>query len=188
MVVVFMLFFSDSLSAITPDDGSQPVVTADNRTRVENTLRSCVLHCQKRLRARKQEEEAYRVARDSVYGWKTERVFSKDAVFEDEDLDNATPWWQKPELSKEKKAERMKQADREVKFELSNKTKNNRDEVAGSSHSDAQYKPKYYPYSRETRRCRRCHIIGHLAENCRISDDRIKRPSGPRSDGHSSDK
>ena len=169
---------------ITPVDGSQPVVTAENSRLVENTLHSCVLHCQKRMKARKAEEESYRIARESVYGWKTEKVFSQNAVFEDEDFDDVSHWWQRPELSKEKKAEKMKQADREVKFQLTNnqsKFSNNNFASASQNQTEvhAGQSNRYFPYSRDTRRCRRCHIIGHIAESCKVSEDRLQHHQRP---------
>ena len=91
---------------ITPVDGSQPVVTAENSRLVENTLHSCVSHYQKRMRARNAEEESYRIARDSVYGWKTEKVFSQNAVFDDEDYDEVSHWWQKPGSARRRRPRR----------------------------------------------------------------------------------
>ena len=81
-------------------------------------------HVKMRLRKRKEEEESYRIAKESTFGWKTAQAYMKDPVFDDEDeFDEDNPWWQKPELSKEKKLEKLKAAERGVKFQLANKKK-----------------------------------------------------------------
>ena len=40
---------------------------------------------------------------------------------EDDDLDDSINWWEKPELSVEKKKEKVRLAERDVKFGLTNK-------------------------------------------------------------------
>ena len=102
------------------------------------------------------------------------------------------PWWQKPELSAEKKHEKMKQAEREVKFNLTNRKHfktfggqsgqfQSQSWQSGSGQQQQQsFRPSKHPYGRETRQCRRCKIVGHIEVNCRVSADRIK----PQSDGY----
>ena len=101
-----------------------------------------------------------------MYGWRTETIYRKDAVFTSEDdFDIDTQWWQKPELSREKKKEKIKQADREAKFQLSNR-------------GQQSWQP--HPYGYESRRCNRCHTVGHIARDCRVSSDRVQQQQ-PRS-------
>lgn len=162
----------NALSLITPADNSAPVVTAANCALVENTIGAMVSFVQKRIRKRKFEEESYRIASESVYGWKTEKVFRKDAMFdEDDDLDDSINWWEKPELSVEKKKEKVRLAERDVKFGLTNK----RFLLQGSSqHVHRPKSPQvvdfsrsFQPYARpDTRVCSRCHVVGHIARNC----------------------
>lgn len=108
------------MSSVTPDDNTLPIVTAANCGLVEATLQGVVSHLQMRMRKRKCEEESYRIARESTFGWKTEKLFRKDPIFEGGDYDDDSAWWQKPELSKEKKIEKLKNAEREVKFQMTN--------------------------------------------------------------------
>ena len=82
-------YFSSALSLITPADGTQPVVTAQNCRLVENALHSCVSHLEMRMRKRKVEEESYNMAIESLYGWRTEKAYRADPVFGgDEDFDS----------------------------------------------------------------------------------------------------
>ena len=112
LVISIYMHYSSALSLITPDDGTEPIVTAANCRLVESSLQSCVSYLEMRSRKRKAEEESYRIARESVYGWRTEEIYRKDAVFTGEDdFDIDTQWWQKPELSREKKKEKIKQTD-----------------------------------------------------------------------------
>ena len=83
-------------------------------------MKSTVDFVEMRFRKNQVEHESYRIARESVFGWKTEKMFNKDAVFEDLNLDDDSPWWCKKDLSKEKKWEKLKAADRQVKFQLAN--------------------------------------------------------------------
>ena len=165
----------NALDAITPEDGSKPVVTAQNVSVIENTLSICVSHLQKRIRARRAEEEAYKVSRDSVYGWKAVKEFERGGLFDDEEFGSETPIWQKPDLSMDKKLEKMKQADREAKFKISNQFKSGRPSFTFEGQSDSQaFKPNR-PYSfphRDTRICRRCHAPGHIASFCPASTGR----------------
>ena len=104
-----------------PDDKS-PFITVQNKSQVESALFAAVDHLQMRMRKRKAEEESYRIAREATFSWKTEALYRKDPVFEDDD-DMDTQWWQKPELSREKKQEKLRAAEREVKFQMTNRRK-----------------------------------------------------------------
>ena len=192
----FTVSCSSALCAITPDDNSEPVVTVANCRQVESTLKLCVDHLQMRFRKRKSEEESYRIARESVYGWKTQQLYRKDAVFGDEDdLDFDTPWWKKPEVSKEKKLEKLKQSDREVKFQLTNRRQLQQNSF---SSSQSYFQPgqiksdsgpvrsnygQYHPYGRDTRRCNWCHVVGHIASFC-PQKARQYQPQHPQPHGH----
>ena len=73
-----------------------------------------------RIRKRKAEEESYKIAKEAAFSWKTAKKYMKNGVFDDEDdLDDDTP--DKPEHTKEKKVEKMRAAERVVKFEIANK-------------------------------------------------------------------
>ena len=181
------MHYSSALSLITPDDGTEPIVTAANCRLVESSLQSCVSYLEMRSRKRKAEEESYRIARESVYGWRTEQIYRKDAVFTGEDdFDIDTQWWQKPELSREKKKEKIKQADREAKFQLSNRGQQKfgssfQSDSFESGHQTSQsWQPHPYGYGYESRRCDRCHTVGHIARDCRVSSDRVQQQQ-PRS-------
>ena len=61
-----------------------------------------------------------------MYDWKAVQEYKRDGLFDDSEFGDDTPAWQKPDLSKETKLERMKQADREAKFKISNQLKSGR--------------------------------------------------------------
>ena len=94
-----MFLFSYILDQIVPDDDST-FITMENKTQVETAILAARDHAKMRMRKRK-EEESYRIAREAVFSWKTEKEYRKDPVFDDDDDDEENPWWQKPELSKE---------------------------------------------------------------------------------------
>ena len=155
-----------------PEDRS-PFVTVQNKPEVEKALFSALDHVKMRLRKRKEEQESYRIAREATFSWKTEAVFRKDPVFDDDD-DMETQWWQKPELSKEKKQEKLRLAEREVKFQMSNRRKLQQSyrskpfssfQPSGSL-SDGQFRPRL-PYTKpDTRRCHGCQGLGHIFRFC----------------------
>ena len=125
------------------------------------------------MRKRKAEEESYRIAREATFSWKTGALYRKDPVFQDDD-DMETRWWQKPELSREKKQEKLRAAEREVKFQMTNRRKfqqsfrsksYNSYQLPGSL-SDDQFRP-CPPYSKpDSRRCHGCQMIGHIFTFC----------------------
>ena len=78
----------DAFTLITPANNSAPVVSATNVQLIEKTLGATVSFLQKRIRLRKVEEESYRVARDSTFGWKTEKLFRRDDTFRSENYDD----------------------------------------------------------------------------------------------------
>ena len=165
-------FFSSVLSMVVPEDRS-PFVTVQNKTEVEKAMFSAVDHVKMRMRKRKEEEESYRIVREATFSWKTEAVFRKDPVFEDDD-DMETQWWQKPELSKEKKQVKLRLAEREVKFQMANRRRLQQSfsskpysslQLHGSS-SDSQF-DQLLPYTKpDTRRCHGCQGLGHIFRFC----------------------
>ena len=82
---IFHFLFSDAINLITPADSSAPVVMAANCALVESTIGSVVSFLQKRMRKRKFAEESYRIASESVYSWKTEKIYRKEAMFDEDD-------------------------------------------------------------------------------------------------------
>ena len=152
----------DAMSLITPANNAAPVVTGINVQEVEKTLGSVVSFLQKRTRLRKVEEESYRIAREATFGWRTEKLFRRDDVFRSEDYDCDLQPWEQPELSDDKKWDRMRSSDREVKFQIANARKS--DDVHPSAH----------PYARQGlgqghdggKKCFNCGLGGHLARTC----------------------
>jgi len=160
----------DAVNLITPADNSAPVVTAANCALVETTIGSVVTFLQKRMRIRKCEEESYRIAKESVYGWRTEKLYRKEAMFEEDDVDDSLHWWQKPELSVEKKKEKVRGAERDVKFSFTNKKLL----LQNSSQHSYKQNPQNIsdsrvslPYARsDSRICSKCGGVGHIARFC----------------------
>ena len=66
-----MFLFSSILDQIVPDDDST-FITMENKTQVETAILAARDHAKMRMRKRK-EEESYRIAREAVFSWKTER-------------------------------------------------------------------------------------------------------------------
>ena len=185
-----------ALNLITPDDPAQPVITAANCQMVESTIKFMVDHLQMRLRKRSFEEESYRIARESTFGWRTEKKFRKDPIFLEENLDDDSLWYQKPELSKEKKLEKLRTAERDVKFEITNARKLQQYRPEGSDQFGFQpsrqnyqnyssqhlqnqsysqqnqfssYPPRQMPYARvDNRKCNSCFVVGHIARFCPV--------------------
>ena len=142
----------------------------ENKNQVETAIFAARDHAKMRLRKRKEEEESYRIAREAVFSWKTEKEYRKDPVF-DEDEDEDNPWWQKPELSKEKKLERMRAAEREVKFQMANKKQllqqNSRTKFYSRSDQFSGFARPRLPYFKpDGRRCHICQGVGHLQRFC----------------------
>jgi len=159
-----------TVSAVTPDDNSLPVVTAGNCRLVEATLQGVVSHLQMRMRKRKAEEEGYKIARESTFGWKTEKIFRKDPIFDTVDYDDDSVWWQKPELSREKKQEKLQKAEREVRFQLTNKNKlqNQAFKPKGQFVRNQNFSGQAFSaYPRnDTRQCHQCKGFGHIKRFC----------------------
>lgn len=152
----------DTLASITPANNSAPVVTATNVQQIEKTLGATVSFLQKRIRLRKVEEESYRVARDSTFGWKTEKLFRRDDTFRSESYDDDLQPWEVPEMSDEKKRERLRSADREIKFQMSNARRSD------ENHSSVGFSP-YARQGQSQDAGRKCFICGsgtHLSRTC----------------------
>ena len=130
---------------------------------------------QMRLRKRRVEDESYKVANEATFGWKAEALYRKEEIFADDDLDGIEEWWQKPELSKEKKLEKLKQADRQAKFQQANSRefqqpnygRNNFFNKSKSDFGGEQSSP--YP-NRSGQRCYLCQTVGHIARFCPSRD------------------
>merc|ERR1712083_278197 len=159
-----------------------PFVTVQNKSQVESAIFAAVDHVKMRMRKRKDEEQSYRIAREATFGWKTEALFRKDPVFEDDDLD--TQWWEKPELSKEKKQEKLRAAEREVKFQMNNRRKL---QQPFKSKSFSSYQPSgsafggqprpRFPYTKpDTRRCHGCQNLGHIFRFCPLRSQSQQQP------------
>ena len=124
-----------------------------------------------RLRKRRVEDETYKVANEATFGWKAEALYRKEEIFADDDLDGIEEWWQKPELSKEKKLEKLKQADREAKFQQANSRKwqppnarrNNFFNKSKSDFGAGQSRPFL---NRSGQKCYHCQTQGHIARFC----------------------
>ena len=122
-----------------------------------------------RLRKRRAEDETYKVANEATFGWKAEALYRKEEIFADDDLDGVEEWWQKPELTKEKKLEKLKKADREAKFQLANSRKFQQPNVKmnnffNKSQSDFGGGQPYR--NRSGQRCYLCQTQGHIARFC----------------------
>ena len=67
------MHYSSALSLITPDDGTEPIVTAANCRLVESSLQSCVSYLEMRSRKRKSDKKTYWIAREVVYNQRLEK-------------------------------------------------------------------------------------------------------------------
>ena len=163
------------INIILPDSNEDnSFITADNVALAETSLRASKEFLLMRQRKRKVEEESYRIAKEASFGWRTEKMFRRTPVFEDDDSEE--PWWKKPELSKEKKAEQLRAAEREVKFQLSNKKFVHQNRARFSPQNPAlkfnqnlnSPQPRLpFPYTRtDNRKCYWCHGVGHISTRC----------------------
>jgi hypothetical protein len=120
----------------------------------------------------------------------TEKKFRKDPILIEENLDDDSMWYQKPELSKVKKLEKLLTAERDVKFEMTNMRKFQQEQFgpggavkfgyqARQQHQNhfyhQQHQNQYYfqsrqmPYGRQTpRKCNACGVIGHISRYCTV--------------------
>ena len=161
-----------ALKEISPAAEGQPFITAQNFKIVESTLAETVLHVEKRMRKNKREEESYRIANKSQFGWKTEKMFREDDTFKDDEDD--TNWWTKPDLSAEKKLEKFKSSEREVKFQqnlrksFSSGGKSAEPLYGGASSSrSVSLLSRAKPYTQsQDRSCHHCGALGHIKPNC----------------------
>jgi hypothetical protein len=177
---LFYFLFSSALKMITPDDNSQPIVTAANCQLVEATIKFMVDHLQMRLRKRGFEEESYRIARESSFGWLTEKRYRQDPIYVDDNLDDDSMWYEKPEMTKEKKVEKWRTAERDVKFQMTNFRKQQQQFRSKGSGQQYGFQPRQFqqnqnqnqsqfrqPYARsDSRKCNTCGVIGHISRYC----------------------
>ena len=63
------------MTLITPANKSAPVITGMNVQQVEKTLENVVSFLQERTKLRNVEKESYRIACESTFGWRTEKLF-----------------------------------------------------------------------------------------------------------------
>ena len=153
-----------------------PFITDVNKAQVENAIFSAMDFVKMRVRKRKAEEESYKIAKEAAFSWKTATKYMKNGVFDDEDdLDDDIPWWEKPEPTKEKKMEKMRAAERDVKFEIANKKKLAQQPFRNRFRSDQQGLGggvsggvgARLPYSKSgPRRCHHCLGYGHIQRFC----------------------
>ena len=173
------------LSGVLPD-GNDSFISEANSKQVEAALFVFRDYLTMRGRKRKAEEEAYRIASKAVFSWKTAKAFHENPVFEDDD-DSDKMWWQKPELSKEKKMERMRAAERDVKFDISNrkfllqnKAKalpyNRSYQKHDRDYGSYQKRPQFPQGRPDTRRCHWCQGVGHIARNCPVKSQQQQQP------------
>ena len=170
----------DALNDVLPDDNSPGFITRENCAKIETTLFSVRDHVVMRQRKRREEEESYRVANESHFGWMTEKQFRKDSVFLNDD-DEEVDWWHKPELSIEKKMEKLRSAEREAKFQLSNKKFKHQFKERSSFKGQGSYpskfnqamaavpgqwRPRMQLGNTDTRVCHLCLNVGHVQRFC----------------------
>ena len=176
------------LEGILPDDNGG-FIHAGNLAIAESSLLCAKEFVSMRLRKRKAEEESYRIAKEASFGWRTEKLYRKTPVFQDDDSEE--PWWKKPELSKEKKAEQLRAAERDVKFHLSNKKflqqnkartfPQNRPFFKSDQNLSASQPRPQFPYSRpDNRKCFFCNGIGHISSRCPVRfQQQTQQPRNP---------
>ena len=94
-------------------------------------------------------------------------------MFEDDEEDLS--WWHKPELSVEKKKEKMRAAERDVKFKLSNKKflqkkqtmpYNRNYHKSDNSFGSFQHRSRFPNPRPDSRKCNWCQGFGHIATVC----------------------
>ena len=113
--------FKEELMKFAPEDTgtagqNKSFLTADNLDQAEEFMQFCFNFANMRSRKNKAELEAYRIALNSRAGWATEKKFRGEGVFLSEE---DTPWYEKEELSIEQKEEKLRKAERDVKWESS---------------------------------------------------------------------
>ena len=108
-----------ALELITPATEGDPFITPHNHELVEATVATFAEFLNMRIRKRKREEECYSIAKTSLYGWGTTSAFLDEGTFKDDD--KSTEFWENPELSVEKKQEKLQKAERDVKWQLAAK-------------------------------------------------------------------
>ena len=102
------------------DDGTHKVVVnASNVAKVHSYLDELFEFLNKRDRTNRREIEAYNIKNVSLGRWATEKKYRADAIFLNND--DGTPWYEKPELSEEKKLENFRKAEAEVRKEATMK-------------------------------------------------------------------
>ena len=96
--------------------GSQDLLTAENLGKAEEFLQFCFSFANKRCRKNKSELEAYRIALGSKASWAAEKKYRGESVFSE---NRELPWYEQPEPSVEQKQDKLRQAERDVKWENS---------------------------------------------------------------------
>ena len=180
------------LNGVMPDVDSFSI-SPSNSEQVKDALAAFKDFLVMRNRKRRAEDEDYRIANKATFSWKTTKAFHENPIFEDDDDPNVM-WWEKPELSREKKVERLRAAERDVKFELSNRkfllqnkakalpysrTFQNQDRGYGSF----QRRPPYPQGRSDSRRCHWCQAVGHIVRNCPIKSQQ-QQPRNFTQPGH----
>ena len=105
-------FFSALNDIVTQDNNLLEV--KGNEERYHGFATFCVSFANMRKRKNLKESEAYKVASRSQYGWLTEKYFRQGELFES--TESGQKWYEKEEISAEKKLALYRSAEREAKF------------------------------------------------------------------------
>ena len=94
-------------------------VTNENVCLVNSLLLDTFELLNKRGRRNRNQIESYNIAKE--WGWHTEKQYRQDDIFLEGDESNDIPWHEKPELSKEKKFEKLRKAEVDARKQISRK-------------------------------------------------------------------
>ena len=100
-----------SLFPADEDGIVKPVITNENKMAVEEYLAELFDFFNMRDRFNRREKEAYQVALASDGNWLTEKFYRAEEMFH-------TPWYEKEELSSEKKLEKFRKAESDAKKKI----------------------------------------------------------------------
>ena len=104
-----------SLFPADEDGIVKPVITNENKVAVEEYLAELFDFFNMRDRFNRREKEAYQVALASDGNWLTEKFYRAEEMFQ---KDDKIPWYEKEELSSEKKLEKFRKAESDAKKKI----------------------------------------------------------------------
>ena len=104
-----------SLFPADEDGIVKPVITNQNKEAVEEYLAELFDFFNMRDRFNRREKEAYQVALSSDGNWLTEKFYRAEEMFQ---KDDKIPWYEKEELSSEKKLEKFRKAESDAKKKI----------------------------------------------------------------------